>query len=421
MVFSEFSSAWLSFLLAGFIIAFILGLIANKTHFCTMGAVSDWVNMNHTGRLRSWFLAIAVAILGVTALEYAGITSFDNSYPPYRNGQLIWAENILGGLLFGVGMTLAGGCGNKCLVRLGAGNLKSLLVFFIIGLTAYFMLNPFPNSDQTLYSLLFYPWLNPLAFNVGSSQDLGALLSNETNLPLMRLIMGSLIGILLLGYVLISADFRSSKDFALGGLGVGLCVLAAWYVTSQIKLELDGQAYALSQYYAEWDMLAESEAGKPASGAPLSTQSFTFINPIGQSLAYAASGFKSNLLTFGILACFGVVAGSFAWALISRGFKVEWFASIGDFANHVIGAALMGFGGVLAMGCTIGQGITGVSTLAIGSILTLISIIFASALTMKIQFYRMMYEAEASFSKALASSLVDLKLLPESMRRLEKV
>lgn len=193
MMFSEFANAWLWFLLSGFIIAFVLGLIANKTHFCTMGAVSDWVNMNHTGRLRSWFLAIAVAILGVSVLEYTGIAHFDNSYPPYRNGQLIWAENILGGLLFGIGMTLAGGCGNKCLVRLGAGNLKSLFVFLIIGLVAYFMLNPFPNSDQTLYSLLFYPWLNPLAFNVGSSQDLGALLSNGTNTALMRLSIGSLI------------------------------------------------------------------------------------------------------------------------------------------------------------------------------------------------------------------------------------
>lgn len=421
MMFSEFANAWLWFLLSGFIIAFVLGLIANKTHFCTMGAVSDWVNMNHTGRLRSWFLAIAVAILGVSVLEYTGIAHFDNSYPPYRNDQLIWAENILGGLLFGIGMTLAGGCGNKCLVRLGAGNLKSLFVFLIIGLVAYFMLNPFPNSDQTLYSLLFYPWLNPLAFNLGSSQDLGALLSNGANTALMRLSIGSLIAVLLLVFILISADFRSNKDLVLGGLGVGLCVLAAWYVTSQIKLTIDGQIYTLTQYYAEWDMLAESETGKPASGAPLNIQSFTFINPLGQTIAYFTSGFKFNLLSFGILACFGVMTGSLTWALISRSFKLEWFASISDFINHFIGAVLMGLGGLLAMGCTIGQGITGVSTLALGSILTLISIIFASALTMKIQFYRMVYEAEASFWRALSSSLVDLKLLPESMRRLEKV
>lgn len=421
MIFSDFSSALFWFLLAGFGIAFVLGFIANKTHFCTMGAVSDWINMSHTGRLRSWLLAIAVTMLGVTALEYFGIASFDNTYPPYRNGQLIWAENILGGILFGIGMTLAGGCGNKCLLRLGAGNIKSLFVFLIIGVIAYFMLNPFPNSDQTLYSLLFYPWLNPLAINVGNTQDLGALFSSEANIRTMRLIVGACVALALLLYVVLSADFRSSKDFALGGLGVGLCVLAAWYLTSQIKVDIDGQAYALTQYYAEWDMLAESEAGKPASGAPLSTQSFTFINPMGQAVAYVTGGFKLSLLTFGVLACAGVMLGSLAWALISGTFKIEWFASLGDFFSHVVGASLMGFGGVLAMGCTIGQGITGVSTLAIGSILTLISIILGSALTMKIQFYRMMYEAEASFGKALVTGLVDLKLLPESMRKLEKV
>ena len=421
MVFNDFASAWLGLLLAGCLIAFILGFIANKTHFCTMGAVSDWVNLNHTGRMRSWLLTIAVTLAGVTTLEYFGITNFNTTYPPYRNGQLIWAENILGGILFGIGMTLAGGCGNKCLVRLGAGNLKSLLVFLLIGVIAYFMLNPFPNSDQTLYSLLFYPWLHPLALNLGASQDLGALVADEAHTDGMRLILGSLIAIILLFIVVLSADFRSSKDFALGGLGVGLCVLAAWYASSQIKLDVDGQIYSLSQYYAEWDLLAESDSGKPASSAPLSTQSFTFINPIGQSIAYLASGLQAKLLTFGILACLGVILGSLTWALISRSFKFEWFASIGDFFNHLIGATLMGLGGVLAMGCTIGQGITGVSTLALGSILTLTSIIFASALTMKIQFYRMMYEREANFFKALSSSLVDLKLLPESMRRLKKV
>lgn len=420
LVFESFNTAQWVLLGSGFVIAFLMGIIANKTHFCTMGAVSDWVNMGHTGRFRSWLLAIVVALLGVTLLEYFGITDFNNTFPPYRSGQLILAENILGGLLFGIGMTLAGGCGNKCLVRLGAGNIKSLFVFLIIGVIAYYMVNPFPNSDQTLYSLLFYPWLNPLAINVGSSQDLGTLVTSGDNIKMARLVIGLVFSLALLIFILISADVRT-KDAILGGLGIGLCVLAAWYVTSQIKISVDGQNYALTQYYSEWDMVAESESGKPANGAPLSTQSFTFVNPMGQAVGYALNGFKSSLLTFGILACLGVVLGSLAWALISKTFRVEWFASVGDFINHLMGAVLVGFGGVLAMGCTIGQGITGVSTLALGSILTLISLIIGSALTMKVQFYRMMYEGEATFGKALITGLVDLKLLPESLRKLEKV
>lgn len=421
MVFENFTAAQTFLLSAGFIIAFVLGLVANKTHFCTMGAVSDWVNMSHTGRLRAWGLAIAIALLGVITLESLGLINLNTTYPPYRNGQLIWAENLLGGILFGIGMTIAGGCGNKCLVRLGAGNLKSVFVFLIIAIISYYMLNPFPGSDQTLYSLLFYPWIKPLAIEVGNSQDLGTLIAGEANAVTARLIIGLILGASLIAWAFTSKDFRSSRDFALGGLGVGLCVLVAWYVTSKIGVNVDGEVYPLTQYYSEWDMLADSELSKPALGAALSAQSFTFINPMGQAFGYALNSFDKTLLTFGIMACFGVAAGSLVWALITRSFKWEWFASMQDIVNHVIGAVLMGFGGVLAMGCTIGQGITGVSTLALGSFIALAGLIFGSALTMKVQFYRMMYEEEASFSKAFITGLVDLHLLPESLRKLDKV
>ncbi len=421
MAFDNFASAQSFLLIAGFVIAFIMGAIVNKTHFCTMGAVSDWINMGDTGRFRAWGLAIGVALLGVVLLEMAGMVNANGSYPPYRNGQLIWAENLLGGILFGIGMTIAGGCGNKCLVRIGAGNLKSIFVFLIIGVVAYFMLNPFPGSDKTLYSLLFYPWLNPLAVNMGNSQDLGSVIAGEDNAVMARLVIGLIIGLFLVWLAFKSKDFRSSSDFALGGITVGLCVLAAWYVTSNIVVTIDEQPYPLTQYYSEWDMLAESEEGKPAIGAALGAQSFTFINPMGQTVGYAAGGFNSSLLTFGIMAFFGVMAGSLAWALVSRTFRIEWFASTSDVINHVLGAVLMGIGGVLAMGCTIGQAITGVSTLAIGSFIAFVGIVLGSALTMKVQFYKMMYEEEASFGKAFITGLVDLKLLPESLRKLEKV
>ena len=421
MAFDNFASAQSFLLIAGFVIAFIMGAIVNKTHFCTMGAVSDWINMEHTGRFRAWGLAIGVALLGVVILEMLGLVNLSSSYPPYRNGQLIWAENLLGGILFGIGMTIAGGCGNKCLVRIGAGNLKSIVVFLIIGVVAYFMLNPFPGSDKTLYSVLFYPWLNPLAVNMGASQDLGSVLAGESNALMARLIIGLVLGLFLIWLAFKSQDFRSSADFAVGGIVVGLCVLAAWYVTSNIMVVVDEQPYPLTQYYGEWDMLAESDAGKPAIGAALGSQSFTFINPMGQAVGYAAGGFNSSLLTFGIMAFFGVMAGSLAWALVTRSFRIEWFASKSDFINHVLGATLMGVGGVLAMGCTVGQAITGISTLAIGSFIAFAGIVLGSALTMKVQFYQMMYEEESSFAKALITGLVDLRLLPESLRKLEKV
>jgi uncharacterized membrane protein YedE/YeeE len=421
MAFEDFASAQSFLLTAGFVIAFVMGLLVQKTHFCTMGAVSDWVNMGHTGRFRAWGLAIGVALLGVVILEMLGMVNLNSTYPPYRNGQLIWAENLLGGLLFGIGMTIAGGCGNKCLVRIGGGNLKSVFVFLIIGVIAYFMLNPFPGSDKTLYSVLFYPWLNPLAINMGTSQDLGTVLAGEEKAVMVRLVMGLVAGLFLIWFAFKSKDFRGSADFAIGGIAVGLCVLAAWYVSGNIIVNVDGESYPLTQYYSEWDMLADSDAGKPAMGAALGPQSFTFINPMGQVVGYLAGGLSGSLLTFGIMAVLGVFMGALTWAVVSRTFRIEWFASRGDFFNHVLGAVLMGIGGVLAMGCTVGQAITGVSTLAIGSIIAFAGIVLGSAMTMKVQFYKMMYEEEASFGKAFITGLVDLKLLPESLRKLEKV
>ena len=420
MLFENFVEAETALLWAVFVLALVMGLVVNKTNFCTMGAVSDLVNMGDTGRMRAWLFAIAVALLGVAFFEYAGMVDASGSFPPYRGGNLIWAENVLGGLLFGIGMTLASGCGNKTLIRIGGGNLKSILVFAIIGVIAYFMLNPFPWSDQTLMSVLFLDWIRPLAIDLGESQDLGYLIAGESA-PIARVATGVLLGAVLIWFAFKSIDFRGSRDNILGGLVVGLAVLGAWYVTSNIGVDTEDGVLSLSDYYAEWDMLADSDEGKPAQGRPLSPQSYTFINPMGQTLGYAAGGFERALLTFGVVAFAGVVLGSLLWALISRNFRIEWFSSGRDVLNHVIGAVLMGFGGTLAMGCTIGQAVTGVSTLALGSFLTFGAIFLGSALTMKVQYYKMVYEDEASVGKALITGLVDLRLLPEKFRKLEAV
>lgn len=385
-----------------------------------MGAVSDMVNMGDYGRFRAWLLAIATAVFSVTVLEYMGMVNVSDTFPPYRGNQLIYAENILGGIIFGIGMTFASGCGNKSLIRIGGGNIKSIFVFAILGIFAYYMTNPFPNSDKTLYSLFFYDWLNPLAVSLDSKQDLGALISDgdPTN---TRLILGLIVTAGLLFYVFKAAEFRSSKDNILGGIIIGLAITAAWYTSSNIAVVADESNYSLVEYYDEWDMLAEDDEGKPAVARTLNSQSFTFVNPIGQTYGYIKDGFDSSLITFGLISVFGVIFGSFLWSLMSRSFRFEWFVDFKDFLNHIVGAIFMGVGATLALGCTIGQGITGLSTLALGSIITLIAIIFGSALTMKIQYYKIVYEDEASFAKAFITALVDMKLLPASMRQLDEV
>jgi hypothetical protein len=422
MIYESFAPAQSFFLWATFGIALLMGAVVNKTNFCTMGAVSDWVNMGDTSRMRAWLLAVAVAMLGVVVLEANGLIRADASFPPYRASQLVWAENLLGGLMFGVGMTLASGCGNKCLIRIGGGNIKSIMVLAIVGLIAYYMVNPFPGSDKTLMSVLFYDWLRPLAVTLQTKQDLGSIIAGNEKALSARLMIGGALGLALIVLVFKSADFRGSLDNILGGLVVGLAVLAAWYVSSNVMVSADGQTFSLQNFVAEqWDMFAAPEDVKPADSRPLSPQSFTFINPMGQTFGFALAGFKSTALTFGVMVVAGVILGSMLWSVLSRSFRIEWFASFGDFANHFIGAVLMGFGGVLAMGCTIGQSVTGVSTLAVGSFITFAAIVLGCALTMKIQYYKMVYEGEATFVKALVTSLVDFKLLPSALRKLEAV
>lgn len=420
MVFETFAESLSFFLWSTFIISVVLGAVVNKTNFCTMGAVSDMVNMGDYGRFRAWLLAIAVAIIGVSIFEYMELINVTDSFPPYRDTRLIYVENILGGILFGIGMTYASGCGNKTLIRIGGGNIKSIMVFIIIAVIAYYMTSPFPNSDKTLYSVLFYDWVNPLSVSLNSSQDIGALISKE-NAHTTRLVAGLLVAIGMLFYIFKSSDFRSSKDNILAGVLIGAIIVTAWYTSSNISVSADDSSYSLSEYYSEWDMIADSDEGKPASGRTLNAQSFTFINPIGQTFGYIMNGLDSALLTFGLVSVFGVILGSLLWSLVSRSFRIEWFVDFKDFFNHFIGAILMGFGGVLALGCTIGQGITGMSTLALGSILTFISIVFGSAMTMKIQYYKLVYEDEASFTKAFITALVDMKLLPSSMRKLDAI
>jgi uncharacterized membrane protein YedE/YeeE len=421
MIFEDFASAQSVFLWSVFAIALVMGAVVNKTNFCTMGAVSDLVNIGDSGRFRAWLLAIAVAVLGVVLLEYAGLIKPSAAFPPYRSGQFIWAENLLGGILFGIGMTLASGCGNKALIRIGGGNIKSIMVGLIIAVVAYFMINPFPGSDQTLFTVLFYNWIRPLAVDLGASQDIGTLISGSEGAIQTRLIIGALLALALFIFVFKSADFRKSSDNILGGLVVGVAVLGAWYVTSMVTIDQGGEQYSLQSYVSEWEFLAETAEGKPADSRPLAPQSFTFINPMGQTLGYGAAGFDKTYLTFGVMALFGVILGSFLWSLLSGSFHIEWFASFKDFLSHFIGAILMGVGGVLALGCTIGQGITGISTLALGSFIAFAGILLGSALTMKIQYYKLVYEDEASFLDALLTGLVELKLLPKGMRRLDAV
>ena len=366
-------------LLSVFAIALVLGAVGQKTRFCTMGAVSDWLNMGDTGRMRSWVFAMAVAVTGVVILEATGTINLSaETFPPYRSAHFAWLRYLVGGLMFGIGMTLASGCGNRTLVRIGGGNVKSLTVLLVAAVSAYLML------WTSLFETAFLPWIQATSINLAQhgmpSQEVGSIVAGMAGLApsrMLNLTVSALVALGMFVWVFKSRDFRESSDNVIGGAVVGIAVIAAWYLTGGPL----GQA---------WKEYAEMATDIPSR---VQTQSFTFVAPMGDTVRYLMNPAKLSLINFGVVALTGVILGAFLYAIPSKAFRYENFFTVRDFAAHALGGALMGIGGVVAMGCTIGQAVTGVSTLAMGSILAFFGMVIGAVGTMKYQYWRMMQEA----------------------------
>jgi uncharacterized membrane protein YedE/YeeE len=350
-----------------FALAFVFGAVGNRTNFCTMGAVSDWVNMGDLGRMRMWLLAIAVALLGSSALQLAGVVDLSKSI--YTGASFTWLSYLVGGFLFGVGMTLGSGCGSKTLIRLGAGNLKSLVVYVFLGIAAYMTL-------RGLFGAFRVGVLERAALTLAPGQDLPSLLSAWTGIgkAAATATLAAVLGGGLLAFVYADRGFRASFDHTLGGAVTGLVVVGGWYVSGSIG-HLAEDPNTLQEVFVA------TNTGR--------MESFSFVSPLAFTLEYLMLWTdKSKIVTYGIASAAGVVAGSAAYALATRSFRWEGFRDAEDTANHIVGGLLMGFGGITALGCTVGQGITGISTLALGSILTFVAIIAGAAAAMKYQEWR---------------------------------
>ena len=354
-----------------FALAFLFGAVANKTNFCTMGAVSDVVNMDDWNRMRMWLLAIAVATAGASALQLAGLV--DLSKTIYTSPRLTWLSTILGGALFGIGMTLASGCGSKTLIRIGTGNLKSLVVAIVLAVTAYMTL-------KGVLAVFRVAALDSVGATFAGSQDLPSLLAPVfgTDKRSTLAVLGTVISAGLLAFVFKAREFRTF-DNILGGAVAGLVVVGCWFLSGHIG------------HLAEDPVTLEEKFLATNSGR---MESFSFVAPYAYVLELLMLwSDKSRTVTLGIAAVVGMLSGSLAWSLATRTFRLESFRDSQDLINHLAGAVLMGFGGVLALGCTIGQGISGVSTLALGSFLAFFSIIAGAAATMKIQYWLLTRQA----------------------------
>ncbi len=395
-------TATMQILTISFVIALLMGAVSAHTNFCTMGAISDWVNMGSLNRLRAWFLAMGIAIFGVTLLEFADLLDISQSWLPYNSSRFAWPRYLLGGLMFGIGMTLASGCIMRNLIRLGGGNLKSLCVLAVVAICAWAMMH------TTLYGNLFAGWINTLTIELKQwqlpDQRIPGLLGIDASQSIAKLLTGLVLATTFLAFCLKSRPFRQHIHAQISGTIIGLGIICGWALTASPIGQL-------------WFEDAQFQAVIPPA---VGVQSYSFISPFGDLIVLAGNPSNGHLLTFALAGVLGIFVGSLVYYIASGKFRLEWFPSIKDAMQHLTGAALMGIGGVLSLGCTIGQGLTGISTLSIGSFLTTASIILGAALTMKITLYRMVYTEEAWLT-CLTASLVDLRLLPPSLRKLEKI
>ncbi len=369
---SEADIARLPLLVAGlsFVLAFIFGAVANRVNFCTMGAVSDVVNFGDWRRMRMWVLAIAVAVAGSGLLHASGTVDLHRSI--YTGASVAWMSALVGGFLFGFGMTLSSGCGSKTLIRAGTGNLKSWIVLFMLGIAAYMTL-------KGLFAVwrvnLLDPWRLDVSAWGAASSDLPTIAAaaglGSAALTWVPLVAAAA----LLVYVFKDRDFRASPALIVGGIVIGLVIVGGWYVTGHLGYLAEDPATLESKFVA-------------TNGNRI--ESYSFIAPVAYTLELLMFwSDQSRIVTFGIAGVLGMLAGSFAYAVVSKTFRWEGFGSVEDVGNHIVGGVLMGFGGVTALGCTIGQGLSGVSTLAVGSFLALGAIIAGCVAAVRYQMWRL--------------------------------
>ena len=319
-----------------------LGLAARLGRFCTLGAIEDWLYQGSLVRMRMWGVAVAVAVLGAFTLIGAGWVRPDETL---YLGQ-VWhpVASVAGGLIFGYGMALAGNCGFGALARLGGGDLRSFVIVVVLGLSAYVTLSG-PLAPLRV-------WLFPQ----GAADEPAGLAHLAGRLTgLSPVALGLVAGALLLALSCASREMLARPGAMIWAAVVGLAVVSGWAGTA-------------------W--LAEESLG----GVPVI--SHTYAAPVGETLLYAMTASGASL-SFGVGSVAGVLAGAFAGSLIKGHFRWEACEDPRELKRQIGGAALMGLGAVLAVGCTIGQGISAFSLLAYSAPVVFLSILAGAALGLR--------------------------------------
>ncbi|WP_170766145.1 YeeE/YedE family protein [Ruegeria lacuscaerulensis] len=329
--------------LIGLIGGIILGLAARVGRFCTLGAIEDYLYAKDDRRLRMWAVAIGVAMIGCHAAMTLGW--FDPSGTAYLAQTWNPVGSIVGGLLFGYGMAISGNCGYGALARLGGGDLRSFVIVLILGLSAYVFM-----SGPLAYLRV---WLFPVEMDLSEPQSVSFLVERLTLVPAE--LTGVVIGAVLVIFALASDRFRRSPSKVLWGGAVGFAIVSGWVGTYWV---------ATHGFDAE------------------TVQTHTFAAPLGDTMFYLMTA-SGTTLSFAVGSVSGVLIGAFLGSWSKGHFRWEACEDPRELKRQMLGAAIMGPGAVLAVGCSVGQGISAFSTLAYSALVTFAAIFFGAAIGLR--------------------------------------
>jgi uncharacterized membrane protein YedE/YeeE len=327
--------------LVGLIGGTMLGLAARLGRFCTLGAIEDMLYAGSSLRLRMWGIAVGVAVIGSFALMQAGMLDAPRAVY-FQAGWVPWAS-VIGGLVFGYGMALAGNCGFGALARLGGGDLRSFVIVLVMGLAAYVAIS----GPLASLRLMLFP-VRPL--DPGETvPGLAHLAERLTGLPAP--VIGMSVGVVILGAMFTSPEMRRDARKIFWSVIAGLAIVVGWAGTNWIA---------------------------QTGFAPIPVESHTYSAPLGDSILYLMTA-SGNSLNFGVGSVVGVLAGAFIGSALKGHFRWEACEDPRELKRQIGGAVLMGFGAVVAFGCSIGQGLSAFSLLYHGAPVTLAAIMAGAA------------------------------------------
>ena len=322
-----------------------MGIIARRYHFCTLAALERHWYAGDSKGLRTWVLAAAVALLVTQWMTIQGIVDLESSFYLSTDFSIVGA--VAGGIMFGFGMALVGTCGFGALVRLGGGSLQSLVVVCGIALAALCaQRGVLGHLRQAIESR------STLDLSWAGSQSLGDIATTLAGgVPLHMPVAGAIVALLLL-WIFANRDFRRSGSHILAGTGIGLCIASGWYITSRFR---------------------------QMSFEPVQLEAGSFVLPPGD-LLFQLIAVVGTTPDYGVGMVVGVVIGAFITAKSRNDMRWEACDDARELGRHLGGAFLMGTGGVFAMGCTIGQGVSAMSVMALSAPIVFASILLGARL-----------------------------------------